>query len=62
MSTTGTIKLQCVSCHSTRDVTMSEAAKIAVLGPICPSCGMPEVAIRASVRNNDIKSPRRVRR
>ena len=46
------IKLQCVGCKSTRDITLNEARAYspAGFGPMCPKCGMPEYAVSARVK------------
>jgi len=64
MTSKGTIKLQCVSCKNRREITLAEAARISSLGPCCAVCGMPEVAVKTTVRHMDFRSKpkRQVRR
>jgi len=43
------IKLQCVGCKATRDISMGEAAALDCQ-PCCPKCGMPEIVVSATTR------------
>jgi hypothetical protein len=49
------IKLKCVGCKTVRTITLEEAQNIPNISvPVCPRCGMPELAIQAKSRRSGV--------
>lgn len=47
------IKLQCIGCKKTRNITIDEASSINDQ-PCCETCGMPEIVVQAKSRRQNV--------